>query len=237
MASLPPEATTTGRADVGASVCAETTRRTKSATGASRPTTDNPLCRSCRLTRVIPDLSVPAHVTTWHRLEAAKRRLIVSLLALQLPIVDRTQDPNGGLAFDFKADPDDPDGPPVMTGHAAGVITINIAEADDAERERRRQSMREPYRTLVGHMRHESGHYFWDRLIRGHAGARGLSPALWRRTTRLRRRAGGALRRWAARQLVLPVRQRLRQFPPLGRLGRDVGALPPHDGHPRDRGR
>jgi hypothetical protein len=127
----------------------------------------NPLCRSCRLTRIIPDLSVPTGVMTWHRLEAAKRRLIVTLLALQLPIVDRTQDPNRGLAFDFKADLNDSDGPPMMTGHAEGVITINIAEADDAERERRRHNMREPYRTLVGHMRHESGHYFWDRLIEG----------------------------------------------------------------------
>jgi hypothetical protein len=127
----------------------------------------NPLCRSCRLTRVIPDLSEATRVGRWHRLEAAKRRLLVTLFALQLPIVDRTQDPIGGLAFDFKADPDDPDGPPVMTGHADGVITINIAEADDAERERRRQNMREPYRTLIGHMRHEIGHYFWDRLIAG----------------------------------------------------------------------
>jgi hypothetical protein len=127
----------------------------------------NPLCRSCRLTRVIPDLSVPTRVNAWRRLEAAKRRLIVALLGLQLPIVDRTQDPKGGLAFDFKADPDDPDEPSVMTGHADGVITINLAETDDAERERRRQKMREPYRTLVGHMRHESGHYFWNRLIQG----------------------------------------------------------------------
>ena len=56
---------------------------------------------------------------------------------------------------------------PVLTGHADGVITVNIAEADDAERERRRTAMREPYRTLLGHMRHESGHYYWDRLIAG----------------------------------------------------------------------
>ena len=55
----------------------------------------------------------------------------------------------------------------MLTGHADGVITVNIAEADDAERERRRTAMHEPYRTLLGHMRHESGHYYWDRLIAG----------------------------------------------------------------------
>jgi len=59
-----------------------------------------------------------------------------------------------------------PDGEPVVTGHADGVITINIAEADDAERERRRQELHEPCRTLLGHFRHESGHYYWDRLIK-----------------------------------------------------------------------
>jgi hypothetical protein len=52
-----------------------------------------------------------------------------------------------------------------MTGHSGGVITISLAEADDAERERRRNALREPYRTLLGHMRHESGHYYWTRLV------------------------------------------------------------------------
>jgi hypothetical protein len=79
---------------------------------------------------------------------------------------NRTDDPNRGLTFEFLADPES-GGPKVLTGHANGVITINIAEADDAERERRRTLMGEPYRTLLGHMRHESGHYFWDRFIAG----------------------------------------------------------------------
>ena len=125
----------------------------------------DPLCRSCRLTRVIPDLADPAHLDSWHRVEAAKRRLLFTLLALELPIVDRVRDPERGLAFEFKADPVDPAAPRVLTGHADGVITVNIAEADDAERERRRHSMGEPYRTLLGHLRHESGHYYWERLV------------------------------------------------------------------------
>ena len=54
----------------------------------------------------------------------------------------------------------------VLTGHDDGIIVINVAEADDAERERRRTQMHEPYRTLLGHLRHEIGHYYWDRLVR-----------------------------------------------------------------------
>jgi hypothetical protein len=127
----------------------------------------DPLCVSCRLTRLIPDVSDPAAKLAWYRLEGAKRRLVFTLAGFELPLGPRsaaTGDP--GLAFEFKADPPDPSAPRVMTGHAGGVITVNIAEADDAERERRRAAVHEPYRTLLGHMRHESGHYYWDRLIR-----------------------------------------------------------------------
>lgn len=126
----------------------------------------NPLCLSCRLTRVIPDLDRPGHKEAWYRIEVAKRRLGYSLLNLRLPVSNRIKDPERGLAFEFRADPDDPNEPRVLTGHAEGLITLNIAEADDAERERRRNALREPYRTLLGHFRHESGHYYWDRLIR-----------------------------------------------------------------------
>jgi hypothetical protein len=127
----------------------------------------HPLCRSCRLTRVIPDLTRPGNHAAWYKLEAAKRRLVYALLALRLPVADRAADPDRGLAFEFLADPDDPTAPRVLTGHATGVITVNLAEADDAERERRRTHLHEPYRTLLGHFRHESGHYYWDRLVRG----------------------------------------------------------------------
>jgi hypothetical protein len=83
-----------------------------------------------------------------------------------LPLLDRADDPERGLAFEFLADPADPAAPRVLTGHASGVITINLAEADDPEREKRRVQLHEPYRTLLGHFRHEVGHYYWDRLIR-----------------------------------------------------------------------
>jgi hypothetical protein len=124
---------------------------------------DGPLCLSCRLTRVIPDLSLAGVKQRWYRLETAKRRLVYTLDALRLPLASRAEDPARGLAFEFLADP--PDGSRVMTGHSNGVITISVAEADDAEREKRRTNLGEPYRTLLGHMRHESGHYYWDRLV------------------------------------------------------------------------
>jgi hypothetical protein len=122
----------------------------------------NPLCVSCRLTRVLPDLSVPENPFRWYRLEAAKRRLFYTLGRLGLLATQPPQGQADGPIFEFLADLP---GQPAMTGHAQGVITINVAEADDEERTRRRLAMHEPYRTLLGHFRHESGHYYWDRLI------------------------------------------------------------------------
>ena len=123
------------------------------------------LCESCRLTHVIPDLSVIGNRERWYRLEVAKRRLIYSLVRLKLPFGNAER--AIGLQFEFLADSPEPAGPKVLTGHNAGRITINLAEADDAEREKRRLAMHEPYRTLLGHFRHEIGHYYWDRLIDG----------------------------------------------------------------------
>jgi hypothetical protein len=128
----------------------------------------NVYCRSCRLTRVFPDLSLPGTLAGWVRLEAAKRRLVYSLMSLDLPLANKSEEPERGLAFEFLADAPlgTPGATPVLTGHDNGVITVNVAEADDAERERRRLQMHEPYRTILGHFRHEIGHYYWDRLIK-----------------------------------------------------------------------
>lgn len=128
------------------------------------------LCASCVLTTVIPDLGETDNRDRWGRLEAAKRRLVYTLRSLSLPLVARRHDPVNGLEFHFKSDEGMPPGQVVLTGHDDGVITLNIAEADDAERERRRVQLHEPYRTLLGHFRHESGHYYWDRLIRDDPG-------------------------------------------------------------------
>jgi hypothetical protein len=104
-------------------------------------------------------------MSAWQKIEFAKHRLFYTLLLLRLPMpaAGETVEP---LVFDFLADTPDTQGPKVMTGHDNGVITIALAEADDAERERRRANMGEPYRTLLGHFRHEVGHYYWDLLVR-----------------------------------------------------------------------
>ena len=128
-------------------------------------TTDR-FCLACRHNRTIPDLSIAANLAPWQRLETAKHRLFYTLLRLGLPLTTRAEDPGHGLAFDFLADTPAASGPKVMTGHDDGVITLALIEADDAEREKRRIQMGEPYRTLLGHFRHEVGHHFWDILVR-----------------------------------------------------------------------
>lgn len=123
-----------------------------------------PYCIACRLNRTIPPLDDADNARYWPRIEAAKRRLVSQLLALGLPVRSKlTEDPERGLMFDFLRSPKG--GPQVMTGHACGLITLNVEEADDARREQIRHAMREPYRTLLGHFRHEVGHYYWDRLV------------------------------------------------------------------------
>ena len=126
------------------------------------------ICKSCRHNHIIPDLSVPGNRERWRKIELAKRYVFRSLMRWRLPIPDRLDDPLHGLVFDFKGDESKADGTveKVLTGHDEGVVALNISEADDAEREARRTSMGEPYRTLIGHFRHEIGHFYWDRLIR-----------------------------------------------------------------------
>jgi hypothetical protein len=122
-------------------------------------------CFACQFNRVIPNLNIPGNTERWRKLEFAKHRLVYTILRLRLPVKNRQQDPQEGLVFDFLDDP--PQGwPPIMTGHNNGVITIATKEADDAYREHMRVEMGEYYRTLLGHFRHEIGHYYWNVLIR-----------------------------------------------------------------------
>jgi hypothetical protein len=128
----------------------------------------NPLCIACRLNRTIPSLGDPDNARYWRAIELAKRRLVSQLVALGLPVKSKVdEDAERGLMFDFLRTL--PDGPRVMTGYFDGLITLNVEEADDARREKIRHDMHEPYRTLLGHFRHEVGHYYWDRLIRDSA--------------------------------------------------------------------
>jgi len=123
----------------------------------------DPFCAACRLNDVIPDLSVKGNHSRWHRLELAKRRLVYTLLKLGLPTDGVPQENRPALRFRFLGETPGQAAP--LTGHEDGVITINITEADDDVREQRRVSLLEPFRTLLGHFRHEVAHYYWDRLI------------------------------------------------------------------------
>ena len=122
------------------------------------------LCVACRQTQRLPDLSEPLHRLRWARIEGAKRQLFYTLARLGLQSTDELAPASAGPAYAFLADM--PGGPSIVTGHHSGTITLNVAEADDDERARLRVALHEPYRTLIGHLRHESGHFYWDRLVR-----------------------------------------------------------------------
>lgn len=119
------------------------------------------LCRSCRLTSVRPNDSEIDAMEAFADAEAAKRRLIDQVVALRLPLIDRTSDAERGVTFELLSSR----GRSVTTGHQAGVITLDLSESDDAHREFVRQQLGEQYRTVLGHLRHEIGHYFWPLLV------------------------------------------------------------------------
>jgi hypothetical protein len=128
-----------------------------------RTAENQPYCRSCRLTEVIPDLTDAKNQQAWAEVESAKRRLLYTLHALRLPLLGKAENAQAGLSFRFMAGTPEA---PVTTGHADGLITLNVAEADAAYRENMREKLGEAYRTVLGHLRHEIGHYYWDRLVR-----------------------------------------------------------------------
>ncbi len=123
------------------------------------------LCCGCRFNRTIPNLDRPENLKRWRQFEVAKKRLLYGLMVQHLPIANGFDEPEKGLLLDFIEDERSaPDHYPesfVSTGFSGGVITINAIEADDAARESIRVAMNESYRTLLGHLRHESGHYYW----------------------------------------------------------------------------
>ncbi len=120
----------------------------------------NTLCGACDLNRTIPNLSEQGSLGAWTQLERAKKRLVYSLHRFGLPL-DAGKTPPGRLTFDFARN--------TTTGHLDGVVSIDIMETDAVERERMRQQFGEPYRTLLGHLRHESGHFYWSMLVEGTA--------------------------------------------------------------------
>ena len=137
------------------------------------PDKDEVLCFACRFNETIPDLSIIEHIPLWKKMEVAKRRAIYTLKALSLPLDNILQNPKSGLSFDFTTDRDVndhflsklDDHEAVFTGHDSGHITINLAEADEVARSNTKLAMGEEYRTLLGHFRHELGHYYFEKLI------------------------------------------------------------------------
>ena len=129
---------------------------------------ESEFCVACRHNRLVPNTDTQDGIDRWRRISQAQRHLFYSLLRWNLPHPDRAQDQQSGLVFDFLEDSMQSNGyvVPAMTGHEEGLITIRAAEADDATREQARSSMNEPYRTLLGHFRHETGHFIWNKLVR-----------------------------------------------------------------------
>ena len=128
---------------------------------------DHELCLACQFNRTVPNQSRPENQERWQVLERAKKRLIYTLSQLNLPLLNGWADPERGLLLDFIEDARSSDEFPetfVTTGYLGGLITINTLEADDVARTAARDEMRESYRTVLGHLRHESGHYYWSLL-------------------------------------------------------------------------
>ena len=123
-------------------------------------TGDGALCASCALTRTRPNDSDENGLGGFAAAERAKRRLLFELFDLGLP-VEGWNEREGGLAFALLSSEREP----VGTGHADGLITLDLAETDPAHRERLRVKLGEPYRTVLGHFRHEIGHYYQPILV------------------------------------------------------------------------
>jgi hypothetical protein len=119
------------------------------------------LCASCRLTSVRPNDTETDALAGFADAESAKRRLLQQLFELGLPVVSKVDDPDGGVTFELLSSR----GRSVTTGHQGGVITLDLSESDDAHREFVRQQLGEPYRTVLGHLRHEIAHHYWPSLV------------------------------------------------------------------------
>ncbi len=128
---------------------------------------DDQQCICCASTRTIPDQGSEKNQRRWRALEMAKKRLFTTLLNLKLPIENFMQIEHG-LAFDFLEDQRSNPNVTlehVLTGHSDGVITLNAMEADEGFLHTMKEEMGESYRTLLGHFRHEVGHYYWGIVI------------------------------------------------------------------------
>lgn len=127
------------------------------------PADSDRLCESCALTRTRPSYDDDEASAELIRAEVAKRRLVFQLAELGLPLAPRDEQNCTGVAFDLLSSAETK----VITGHDNGIITLDLAEADSEHRERLRLQLSEPYRTVLGHFRHEIGHFYWPILVNG----------------------------------------------------------------------
>ena len=114
-------------------------------------------CRSCAMTALAPDPEIPGAMANWAETEAAKRWVIDNLGRWHW---FRPEDPGTRPFFHMLADGDTL----APMGHGDGVVTISVSEADAVVRTTRKEALNEPYRTMIGHMRHEIAHMLWWRL-------------------------------------------------------------------------
>ena len=128
------------------------------------------LCESCSMTSVRPDLSVPGNDVLWARAEAAKRHVLVGLMQWGW---FTARDTGARPEFHMLAEATASGRVNIVMGHDDGVVTIDLLEADSAERVRRREMLGEPYRTMIRHFRHEIAHFLFSRL----AASDGFIPA------------------------------------------------------------
>ena len=196
-------------------------------------------CAACRHNRTIPDLSQSREPAALAQ-DRSRQAPAVLHAAAAAPAADH-QDRGSRTGWRSISSSDPTDAPaghsPVMTGHDNGLITINLAEADDAERERQRSQMGEPYRTLLGHFRHEIAHYYWDRLVADSPASRSSARLFGDERAGLCARRCNALRQRPAARLAGALRHRLCQRASVGGFRRDLGALFPHGRHAGDRER
>ena len=191
---------------------------------------DHAYCQACRYNRIVPVTDNPEGLARWQKIGQAQRHLFYSLLRWKLPRPGRDADPQGGLVFDFLADEVDANGNvvPAMTGHEDGLISLRAAEANDATRESVRVSMNEPYRTLLGHFRHEIGHFYWAQLVHDEQTLAEARALFGDEREDYAEALKAQLRTGTAGRLAAELHQHLCQRPPGRRFCRLLGAFLPH---------
>ncbi|MCI4665817.1 MAG: putative zinc-binding peptidase [Neomegalonema sp.] len=119
-------------------------------------------CRSCTMSEIVPAHHVGDNLEDWGEAEAAKRWVLANLGRWGW---FKSTDPGRRPVFHMRSEKTRDGDVSVIMGHSDGVITINVSEADDVERVRRREKFNEAQRTMIGHFRHEIAHFLFLRMF------------------------------------------------------------------------